>query len=823
MKEAVERFTEVTHKPFYERFGAEYGDTVPTIFSDEPRHRPHEWLREDGSSDGAIYWSYYLPESFEKAYGYDITDRLPYIIWDKAGVHSHERYDYFNHCTDMFAKAFFGSVTDATSAQGLMYCGHLMMEDELYGQLRWTGDSMRLYPYFDIPGIDMLYDRIELVGAKQAQSVVRQYGKEAMLSELYGVTGWDFDFRCLKMQGDWQAAVGVNIRVPHLSMYSMKGSAKRDYPSSFNYQAPWYKEFRYLEDHYARLSYVLTRGKPLADVAVVHPIETAMLTISTEEKSKAYVEALDKELHDIAANLVYANLDFDFICEGNLVNQQTETGTTLRVGEMEYCAVVVPSVKTLRSTTVKVLEYFVAKGGTVVFTGDCPGYADGRPSDKIRSLYADAQMASCAEVASVLASFGRVSINCAEGDNKMIHQLRRDGDSLWLFAARAERMGKTDAARSNPTPTEYTISVKGEYGARIYDTLSGDIFPADYVIKDGVTEIKCSLYISDSILLELTKERVVPRVEDNKKTPYKTLYLDNATFRRHEPNCAVLDMGSYSLDGRNYGKTGYILDMNRQIAEELGIEPTEAQPYAVEDSEHRDVYIKYSFDCTAPMKGLSLALERAGDARVYLNGREVTSVPEGYFADEDIMQVALPETVSGCNELVIKTFFSMFCNLEPCYLLGNFRTRVDGSRITLTRDEDSSIKFEPLSAQGMDFYSGNISYVSHITTDKCTAVIKVPSFTAPCVRVYVDGADAGLIALSPFRVGVDLEAGDHEIELVCYGNRNNTFGPIHNKRISDPLHYIGPMAWAKGEFRTEDFCFQETGILASPVIELYKN
>ena len=107
MREAVDRFVEVTHKPFYERFGADYGDTVPTIFSDEPRHRPHEWLREDGSCDGTVYWSYYLPESFKKTYGYDITDRLPYIIWDKAGVHSCERYDYFNHCTDIFAKAFF--------------------------------------------------------------------------------------------------------------------------------------------------------------------------------------------------------------------------------------------------------------------------------------------------------------------------------------------------------------------------------------------------------------------------------------------------------------------------------------------------------------------------------------------------------------------------------------------------------------------------------------------------------------------------------------------------------------------------------------------
>ena len=92
---------------------------------------------------------------------------------------------------------------------------------------------MRSYRSFDIPGIDVLFDRVELTTAKQAQSIVRQYGKKGMLSELYGVTGWDFDFKCLKMQGDWQAALGVTLRVPHLAMLSMEGRAKREYPASF--------------------------------------------------------------------------------------------------------------------------------------------------------------------------------------------------------------------------------------------------------------------------------------------------------------------------------------------------------------------------------------------------------------------------------------------------------------------------------------------------------------------------------------------------------------------------------------------------------------
>ena len=139
----------------------------------------------------------------------------------------------------------------------------MMEEPTLTSQTAALGDCMRSYRGFDIPGIDMLCDAFEFTTAKQCQSAVRQYGREGMLSELYGVTAWDCDFRTYKHQGDWQAALGVTVRVPHLSWYAMGGEAKRDYPASISYQSPWYKKFSVVEDHFARLNTALTRGEPI--------------------------------------------------------------------------------------------------------------------------------------------------------------------------------------------------------------------------------------------------------------------------------------------------------------------------------------------------------------------------------------------------------------------------------------------------------------------------------------------------------------------------------------------------------------------------------
>jgi hypothetical protein len=98
----------------------------------------------------------------------------------------------------------------------------------------------------------MLCDWMELNTAKQAQSAATSTAGRAYMSELYGVTNWSSTLPD-KRQGDWQAALGVLFRVHHLAWVSMAGEAKRDYPASISYQAPWWREYRVVEDHFARV------------------------------------------------------------------------------------------------------------------------------------------------------------------------------------------------------------------------------------------------------------------------------------------------------------------------------------------------------------------------------------------------------------------------------------------------------------------------------------------------------------------------------------------------------------------------------------------
>ncbi|MBQ8881875.1 MAG: hypothetical protein IJY70_00575, partial [Clostridia bacterium] len=427
-KEAMQEFIRVTYDAYDKAVGKDFGKSVPAIFTDEPQFSyKHTLPFASSKNDIGFPWTTTLPEFFMERYGYDFIPHIPEIVWNLPGDKpSQPRYHYHDVICEMFSQAFSDQCGTWCDNHGIALTGHVLHEENLHNQTMSVGEAMRMYRGFGIPGIDILCDSIELSTAKQTQSAVHQYGREGMLSELYGVTGWAFDFRGHKFQGDWQAALGVTVRVPHLSWVSMKGSAKRDYPASISYQSAWYDKYNYVEDHFARLNTALTRGVPAVDVAVIHPIESYWLNYGPQENTAKAREVLENQFHEIINILLRGTVDFDFISEGMLpdIYENGKDGK-FTVGKMKYKAVVVPPVETLRKTTVDALTDFVNAGGKVVFTGACPRCVDGKLDDGVIELYQKAQRVhfSSIDILGALASEKCVEIRHADGSftNNLIY------------------------------------------------------------------------------------------------------------------------------------------------------------------------------------------------------------------------------------------------------------------------------------------------------------------------------------------------------------------------------------------------------------------
>ena len=828
-KAAISRFVKITHERYKEAVGTEFGKTVPAIFSDEPQLSHKVNLPFAHSKQDAILpWTPDFTESFREACSYDILDRLPELFWDrKDGAVSQARYHFHDQSCECFAAAFADTIGRWCQENGIHMTGHMYRETTLLQQAQTTGEVMRSYRSFHIPGIDMLFNGTEYDTAKQAQSAAHQYGREGVLSELYGVTNWDFDFRGHKTQGDWQAALGITVRVPHLSWVSMKGAAKRDYPASINYQVPWYREYPLIEDHFARLNTVLTRGKPVVNVAVIHPIESVWLHLGPEDSSFALLSQQEENYQNTIRWLLFGTMDFDFLCESTLPQLVGEIGPRLHVGAMDYGAILVPACETLRGTTLEILENFADAGGTVIFAGDVPKYVDALPDDRPRQLSERAVRVSFTRhsILSALQDQRLVEIRDQNGKTprQFVYQLRRDGTQQFLFIANPEP--PVDVWNNGtPEPTKASIRLKGAFVPTVLDTATGDELPAVFRQEGGYTTIFHEFHEQDSLLLRLVEgsgSREKPVLP--KRIPLRTLDCKEAVeYIRQEDNVCLLDMAEYALDDGPFQPMEEILRIDKALREPFGwplASGQDMQPWAMEKepTEH-SVTLRFRFRSELALEGLHFCAEEL--EALQLNGQPVFPVREGYFVDKSIGKYPLPPIREGENVLLARIPFNKQESLEACYLTGDFDVTLIGCEKVLKK-AGKTVGFGDIVGQGMPFYGGNLTYRVPFHLDRdCNLHIDLAKYIGALTKVALDGENRGAIVFAPYTLEVkNVAAGDHILEFTLFGNRHNTFGGLHN--CGDNIYYGQHYWYSEGQSWSYEYRIKPTGILKSPVITLY--
>jgi len=830
-KEAIDKFIEVTHEAYKKAVGDRFGKVIPSIFTDEPQFSFKGTLDfAESKKNISLPWAMDFDTGFKEKYGFSIIDKLPELFWELPDEKiSLARYYYHDYVTQRFTVSFADNCGIWCEKNGIALTGHVLSEESLHSQTSAVGEAMRAYRHFGIPGIDILCDHHEYTTAKQAQSAAHQFGREGVLSELYGVTDWDFDFRGHKSQGDWQAALGITLRVPHLSWVSMKGDAKRDYPASINYQSSWYKEYSYVEDHFARVNTAMTRGKPIVKVGVIHPIETYWLHYGPKENTSAVRTILDEQFHSIAEWLLSGTIDFDYISESLLPDLSGEISDTLTVGEMKYSAILVAGCETLRESTVKILTDFRKAGGNIVFVGNCPSYMDAVPSEKPAELYNMCRHAQFSKIDILNALSDERIIEIREDDGQrssnMIYQLRQDNDCNWLFIANMNHEADSDnmVIRRNRK-----IIIDGEYTPLNYDTLTGEIKSIDFEINGGKTTVYYTFHRDDSLLLKLcTPTKTEYHSNTSDKEVISVQYItDKVNYKRSEPNVLLLDIAEYHPDDEPFRPREETRKIQKLIKDQYGLINNYTQPWAIEpEVPQHSVTLRYRFTSETEIIGAQLAIEDAALSDILFNGQKIENKTTGYFTDKAIETIDLPPIVIGENTVEITLPITNRSTIENAFILGNFNVRCEGIEKTLTLPTEK-IGFGDIVMQGMPFYGANISYSMDIEApEECDAVIAVRSYKGAVMRASLDGKDLGVIAYSPYEVKAEnLTKGSHKLSVVLYGNRNNCFGALH---LNDTKElWIGPDAWEfmyDGKKRWKyEYNLKELGILAGPEITYLK-
>jgi hypothetical protein len=818
---ATKKFIEITHERYKTAVGEHFGMTIPAIFTDEPQFT-HKVLpnRADDSGDLFLPWTPDLETTYRAIHGTSPLETLPEVFWERDDtVASPARYRYHDHIAERFSSAYADTLGNWCGENGLMLTGHMMEEPTLESQTSALGEAMRSYRAFHLPGIDMLCDRREYTTAKQAQSAAHQFGRPGVLSELYGVTNWDFDFRGHKAQGDWQAALGVTVRVHHLTWVSMAGEAKRDYPASIGYQSPWHLEYPLIENHFARLNTAMTRGRACVRIGVIHPIESYWLCYGPHDQTNIEREERETQFQNLTQWLLFGLLDFDFIAESLLPDLCPNANSVpLEVGHARYDVIIVPGLRTVRSSTLERLEAFVDLGGTVIFAGELPTLENAIPSERALRLSERCQSIPFARsrLLEVLKPWGELTVTLKDGRiaDSILHQIRDDGAERFVFLCNTD----IDRDRNNSS-----IRLQGHWQVSQLDTLTGEIRRLATSFEYQQTVLNWDFAAHGHLLLHLE-----PGLDNTGESLDQTAWqeisrlTDPVPVTLSEPNVLLLDRAEFRLNDEPWAAITEILRIDNVLRTRLGF-PLKmdaiAQPWTVTEQTQaiHTVVLRFCIETQVRVENPQLALEDASTAEIWLNGNPISHATNGWWVDEAIQTVRLPLLEAGTHILEIRRAYNTQTNLEWCYLLGDFGVQVRGTQAHLT-EPIRELCWGDWTRQGLPFYAGNVTYHARLESADKILALEIGHFKTPLISVELGDQPLGKIAFAPYRLELPaLEAGTHSLEITAFGNRVNTFGALHN--VDPATLWYGPDAWRSEGIRwSEEYQLKPMGVLVAPRI-----
>ena len=825
-KGAIAQFIDVTHDVFAKVFSEEFDKTIPGIFTDEPNFNNRAFSTR-------VPWTLKLVDEFRARMGYDIRDSLLSLYYP-IGDYRKVRHDFWRVVTELYVGSFSKQIFDWCADHKLRLTGHYLLEDDLEVQIRHIGAAMPHYEYEQVPGIDHLCRRIaDPVLVKQVSSVAHQFGGRRVLSEMFGCSGWNMSFEDQKWIAEWQYVLGVNLMCQHLCLYSLKGWRKRDFPPSVYYQQPWWPQYNTVEDHFSRLACALTSGKHVADVLVIHPIESGWCEFEPLAKSKT-VAKLNADFSSISSFLQEFHIDYDYGDESIMERHASVIGNELRVGECSYRLVIVPPTVTLRRSTMDLLETWMKSGGDVIVCGQIPTRIDGAESPEPGVIFEDTPVvpvdfeALKDAVSDVLQP--RVQVVDEYGsDARTIYFQQRDlgGKQLFFFA----NIDNTDVRYDS------VIRFRGCGKVEEWDLDTGEITELPCREIGGFTVVEREFAPTQSRLLSFD-----PTQKPMPAEPERWMVVDEPeiegpwTLRRKDMNALTVDFCRYKIGN------GEFSDLTPTIW--LGARLSNIE-------EETPVTLQYEFTANFELempKDFVLVMEQPEEFEISVNGNKVSYVDSGWWCDVSFKKIPIGLFVqpgkniiemtctylgekgrkkrqdqldvrglwkrmwmnppsdakdpiilpySGETEKIIKeyNYLKMGLDLESIYILGDFRVVNSESGEYVLTDDDNRVTTGDLSKNGYPFYRGTFVYetsFNYENRDEDKLMLALNDMGGIIARIFVNGEDAGKIKWRPMEVDITglVKPGANSLRIELTNSCRNLLGPHHH--VSGELFGVGP-------------------------------
>ena len=858
--EAVDDFIEVTHEAYYREFGSEFGKSIPGIFTDEPNYFTFQggaFSPSDPSKKVCVIpWTGGFQEYFRKRKGYDIMEKLPLLFFPGEGCEK-ARYDYWEAATDLFLESYSKKMYDWCEERNLRYAGHYLCEDTLESQILCIGAAMPHYEYMHVPGIDHLCRNISnVMTPKQCSSAAHQLGRLRTLSETYGCSGQNFSFTGRKWIGDWEFVLGINILNHHLSLYSMKGCRKRDFPPNIYFQQPWWKYNRVIEDYFTRLTYMLTRGKHKCDILLMHPMGSAWVAYSRLDAAKC--NEMSSAFERLSIDLCSLQRDYDYGDEKLMEKyarlswvEQPAKGMDgnkgyydgafmkrlprLQVGGSRYELVIIPSSITLRKNTFKLLKEFKNSGGKVIALEPAPTMVDCQASDELKEFISSIKVipANKDNLKVLLDEMLDPEVTVADKKKTGVpaiyyqHRTTEDADIFFLC--------NTDQEKEFST----TVTLNSLGKAEEWDLFTGKIAEIPFRVKGNKTQIELDFSPAGSHLIMVERKGIALKhflseilPANEKKIKEEKVRLKNEwTFERKDMNALTLDYcRRYRIGDQGWTESKVpVWKVQAEAEKRVNVSrPESVGGQASCQSINVEMELDFNMDYEMPEDArLFFVMEKPEIYGVKVNGKTVKYRDTGYWTDTSFKKIDIRQFVKmGENTVALSCDFRLpikpgtmiytkdGVELESCYIVGDFAVEHKDRKEFRLVPERKTLVTGDLVDQGYPFFAGTISLSQTVNIDKEKGRrynLEFSRLNAIVTAVKINGKPEGLMIFPPFKLDITdaLKKGENKITLELAHSLHNLLGPHHKQ---GELFGVGPHDFTDEANWKDDYFFVKYGV-----------
>ncbi|MFH1268588.1 MAG: hypothetical protein ABIK89_22925, partial [Planctomycetota bacterium] len=390
----------------------------------------------------------------------------------------------------------------------------------------------------------------------------------------------------------------------------------------------------------------------------------------------AHLEPLGEEFQALVTALSKAQVAYDLGCESVLADHGLASEAKLTVGRRWYDTVVLPPLcENLNARSMDLIEAYLDGGGAVLSCGPPPIYVDGRPSDRgakaaTKPGWKQVEASKLPEVLLGRAGDGFAVRPSPSDRGILFHHRRRldDGDLVFLVNTSIES-------------STFGTVLSPARGVEHWDPETGKVFSHQFEKTESGVRVPFNLPPCGSLLLFLSSE---PREPAAPPSTAVTSIPPTGPMevRRVEPNVLTLDY----VDVTAGGETKRALYGRRASEFVFAKHGFDRNPW-FHAFQFRDEYIArrfppesgfsatYRFTIREQVpKPLSIVIERADLYTITCNGTPVSAAEGSWWLDRAFGKVDVTSAAKvGENEVTISACpFTMFHELEPAYLLGDF-------------------------------------------------------------------------------------------------------------------------------------------------------